>query len=249
LKSYLKHGGDSVGAVLRTSSRSGNHVSFFTIYDGPFDKYTRTRTISGRRSISVPLHKNPPPTPTSKNAATFSQWVQDHDLKPLAFYCGYPGLQVQDVRALLADEQAQVRHEDPGPARHPGIIVRYRMPMVRYYLLQVDNPAGAGALLGRLAGEGGSDGPHITAAHDGVAAPVRRRRTRAEAPTDYCLNSASRLRIGGARCRHCPHRQPSSCSRSDVIRRSKTPRRSVSPDLPARPAPGEQAHHPDCGTP
>ena len=44
-----------------------------------------------------------PPTPTSKNAAPFTKWVADHDLAPLAFYSAYPGLLVQDIKALLAD--------------------------------------------------------------------------------------------------------------------------------------------------
>ena len=84
----------------------GDHIGFFTIYDGPFDKYTQDFAdhLGPAFDLMFKFTKNPPPTPTSKNAAVFSQWVKDHDLAPLAFYSGYAGLQVQDVRALLADQ-------------------------------------------------------------------------------------------------------------------------------------------------
>ena len=59
--------------------------------------------------------KNPPPTPTSKNAAPFTKWVKDHDLAPLAFYSGYPGLQVQDVKALLAEPLSSSRQRRQEP--------------------------------------------------------------------------------------------------------------------------------------
>ena len=49
---------------------------------------------------------DPPPTPTAKNAEAFTKWVQAHDLPPLGFYAAYPGLQVQDVRELLASDMA-----------------------------------------------------------------------------------------------------------------------------------------------
>ena len=109
LRSYLKNGGDSVGTVhfAHLVALPGNHIGFFTIYDGPFDKYTQdfADKLGPAFDLMFKFTKNPPPTPTSKNAATFSQWVKDHDLTPLAFYSGYPGLQVQDVRALLADQE------------------------------------------------------------------------------------------------------------------------------------------------
>jgi hypothetical protein len=109
LRSYLTTGGDSVGTVhfAHLVALPGNHVGFFTIYNGPFDKYTQdfADKLGPAFDLMFKFTKDPPPTPTSKNAASFSQWVKDHDLTPLAFYCGYPGLQVQDVRALLADQQ------------------------------------------------------------------------------------------------------------------------------------------------
>ena len=108
LKSYLKNGGDSVGTVhfAHLVALPGDHIGFFTVYDGPFDKYTQDFAdhLGPAFDLMFKFTKNPPPTPTSKNAAIFSQWVKDHDLAPLAFYSGYAGLQVQDVRALLADQ-------------------------------------------------------------------------------------------------------------------------------------------------
>ena len=91
----------------------GNHVGFFTIYDGPFDKYTQdfADKLGPAFDLMFKFTKNPPPTPTSKNAAPFSQWVKDHDLAPLAFYSGYPGLQVQDVGRSWPNQGAPSRRE------------------------------------------------------------------------------------------------------------------------------------------
>ena len=96
-----------------------NQVGFFTIYDGPFDKYAQdfADQLGPAFDLLFIFTKNPPPTPTSKNAVPFSKWVKDHDLAPLAFYSGYPGLQVQDVKALLAESQGapqQARAAEPG---------------------------------------------------------------------------------------------------------------------------------------
>jgi hypothetical protein len=116
LTGYLKKGGDSVGTVHFASlvKLPHNHVGFFTIYDGPFEKYTQdfADRLGPAFDLLFRFTKNPPPTPTSKNAGPFSAWVRDHDLAPLAFYSGYPGLQVQDVKALLTGSLAS----PPSPA-------------------------------------------------------------------------------------------------------------------------------------
>ncbi|MGH7753361.1 MAG: hypothetical protein ACREN5_11150, partial [Gemmatimonadales bacterium] len=73
-----------------------------------------------------------------------------------------------------------------------GFILRgYRMPMVRYFLLKVNDPTAARALLGRLANGNESDAPQITTAEewhvatpgpdDDLKKPPRR-------TPDYCLN-------------------------------------------------------------
>ena len=126
---YLKKGGDAVGTVhfAHLVKLPHNQVGFFTIYDGPFDKYTQdfADQLGPAFDLLFRFTKNPPPTPTSKHAGPFSAWVKEHDLSPLAFYSGYPGLQVQDVKALLAapmgsSDEPEVSDGHAGTARHPG---------------------------------------------------------------------------------------------------------------------------------
>ena len=73
-----------------------------------------------------------------------------------------------------------------------GIIVRgYRMPMVRYFLLKVETPAAARALLGRLTTGDDSDGPQITTADDWHVAtpgPDDDPTSSPKRKPDYCLN-------------------------------------------------------------
>ena len=48
-----------------------------------------------------------------------------------------------------------------------GLVVRgYRMPMLRYFLLKVNDPASARATLGRLVGGNEADAPQVTTAED-----------------------------------------------------------------------------------
>ena len=55
-----------------------------------------------------------------------------------------------------------------------GIVVRgYRMPTVRYFLLKVEAPAAARALLGRLTSGDDSDAPQITTADEWHVATPR----------------------------------------------------------------------------
>ena len=56
---------------------------------------------------SFPHIVGPPPTPVAKNAQAFYQWGVDNTCPPIGFYCAYPGLGVQDIRALLADRKLQ----------------------------------------------------------------------------------------------------------------------------------------------
>lgn len=107
LNSYLAKGGDAVGTVhfAHLVDLSNDRVGFFTVYDGPFSKYAQdfADQLGPAFDLIFKFTATAPPTPTSKNAAPFTQWVYDHDLPPLAFYSAYPGLLVQDVKALLAD--------------------------------------------------------------------------------------------------------------------------------------------------
>src|SRR5262245_30553725 len=73
-----------------------------------------------------------------------------------------------------------------------GFILRmYRMPMVRHFLLQVNTPAAARVLLGRLASGDERDTPQITTAeewHVAVPGPEDDLKSPPRRQTDYCLN-------------------------------------------------------------
>ena len=73
-----------------------------------------------------------------------------------------------------------------------GIIVRgYRMPMVRYFLLKVETPAAARALLGRLTSGDEDDAPQITTAdewHVASPGPDDDPTSSPKRKPDYCLN-------------------------------------------------------------
>lgn len=102
---YLKAGGDAVGTVhfVHLVEFPGDLIGFFTVYDGPWEKYLQdfADQLGPAFDLLFKFTKTSPPSPTSKHAAEFSKWVFDHELKPLAFYAAYPGLQVQDLKALL----------------------------------------------------------------------------------------------------------------------------------------------------
>ena len=106
LYKYISKGGDDVGTVhfAHLVTLPNNQLGFFTVYDGDFEKYTQdfAEKLGPAFDLIFKFTVNPPPTPTSKNARAFSKWVEAHDLAPLAFYGGYPGLQVQDIKELLS---------------------------------------------------------------------------------------------------------------------------------------------------
>ncbi len=84
-------------------------VGFFTIFDGDFTKYIQdfTDRTSFVFDSVFPHVMGAPPTPIQKNANAFYQWALDYNYPPIGFYSAYPGLSVQDVRALLADRKSQ----------------------------------------------------------------------------------------------------------------------------------------------
>ena len=77
LRGYLKNGGDSVGTVhfAHLVSLPGNHVGFFTIYDGPFDKYTQdfADNLGPAFDLMFKFTKDPPPTPTVEECRALHQ--------------------------------------------------------------------------------------------------------------------------------------------------------------------------------
>ncbi len=82
-----------------------NHLGFFTIYDGSFEKYVQdfAEETSVVFDTVFPHIDGAPPTPVAKNAEAFYQWALENNQPPIGFYSAYPGLSVQDIRALLAD--------------------------------------------------------------------------------------------------------------------------------------------------
>ena len=82
-----------------------NHLAFFTIYDGDFEKYIQdfAEKTAVLFDAVFPHVDDAPPTPVAKNAQAFYQWALDNNYPPIGFYSAYPGLAVQDIRSLLAD--------------------------------------------------------------------------------------------------------------------------------------------------
>ena len=94
-----------------------------------------TSRISPRRPSFVfdslfPHVDDAPPTPVAKNAQAFYQWGVDNNYPPIGFYSAYPGLSVQDIRALLADR-----------ASHPATAGR-----TRYHMVTNRDPPGVSAV-------------------------------------------------------------------------------------------------------
>jgi hypothetical protein len=86
-----------------------NHLGFFTIFDGDFAKYIQD--FADKTSFAFdtifPHIVGAPPTPVAKNAQAFYQWALENNYPPIGFYSAYPGLSVQDIKALLADRKSQ----------------------------------------------------------------------------------------------------------------------------------------------
>ena len=84
-------------------------IGFFTIFCGDFPKYIQdfTDKTSFVFDSVFPHVVGAPPTPIQKNADAFYQWALDYNYPPIGFYSAYPGLSVQDIKALLADRESQ----------------------------------------------------------------------------------------------------------------------------------------------
>ena len=102
-------GSDSIGTLHFADfvPFEHNHLGFFTVYDGDFAKYVQD--FADKNSFVfdalLPRISGGPPTPVAKNAQAFYQWALDNNYPPIGFYSAYPGLSVQDIRALLADRK------------------------------------------------------------------------------------------------------------------------------------------------
>ena len=98
---------ETVGTVhfLAFVPVENDHLGFFTIYDGDFAKYAQDFAEKSAFVFDALFSHvdGAPPTPVAKNAETFYQWALENNYPPIGFYSAYPGLGVQDIRALLAD--------------------------------------------------------------------------------------------------------------------------------------------------
>jgi hypothetical protein len=84
-----------------------NQIGFFTVYDGSFDKYIAdfTKNIGHVFDIIFKFTKDPPPSPCQKHLQEFIDFAASASRAPIGFYQAYPGLSVQDIHALLADDR------------------------------------------------------------------------------------------------------------------------------------------------
>jgi hypothetical protein len=109
-KGKMKEGADSIGTLhfAHFVALPNNHLGFFTIFDGSFEKYIQdfTDKIGPVFDTLFEFVSNPPPTPVEKNSDAFYKWAVANNLPPIGLYSAYPGLAVQDIKALLADRKA-----------------------------------------------------------------------------------------------------------------------------------------------
>ncbi len=104
-------GSDAIGTlhVAHFLPFENNHVGFFTIYDGDFEKYIQD--FADKTSLTFdllfPNIVGGAPTPVAKNVQAFIQWARENNYPAIGFYSAYPGLSVQDIKALLADRKAE----------------------------------------------------------------------------------------------------------------------------------------------
>lgn len=86
-----------------------NQIGFFTVYDGSFDKYIAdfTKNIGPVFDLIFKFTKNPPPSPCRKYLQEFIDFANAANRAPIGFYQAYPGLAVQDIRALIADNESK----------------------------------------------------------------------------------------------------------------------------------------------
>jgi hypothetical protein len=84
-------------------------LGFFTVYDGSFEKYIDdfTRTIGEVFDLLFKFTKGSPTAPCRKHVQEFIDFAATANRAPIGFYQAYPGLTVQDIKALLVDSGAE----------------------------------------------------------------------------------------------------------------------------------------------
>lgn len=86
-----------------------DQIGFFTVYDGSFDKYIAdfTKNIGQVFDLLFKFTKGAPPSPCRKYLQEFIDFAAGANRTPIGFYQAYPGLSVQDIHALIADNKSQ----------------------------------------------------------------------------------------------------------------------------------------------
>ena len=86
-----------------------NQIGFFTVYDGTFDTYIAdfTKNIGQVFDLLFKFTKGAPPSPCRKYLQEFIDFAAGANRPPIGFYQAYPGLSVQDIHALIADNKTQ----------------------------------------------------------------------------------------------------------------------------------------------
>ena len=107
----MTEGANSVGTLhfAHFTTLADSHLGFYTIFDGTFEKYMAdfTEKIGPVFDLMFKYVSDPPPTPVAKNAKAFLDYATAMNRSPIGFYSAYPGLAVQDIRALLTDAKAR----------------------------------------------------------------------------------------------------------------------------------------------
>jgi hypothetical protein len=102
---------DSVGTphFAQFVKLEDNQIGFFTVYDGSFDKYIAdfTKNIGQVFDLLFKFTKGAPPSPCRKYLQEFIDFAAGANRNPIGFYQAYPGLSVQDIHALIADNTSQ----------------------------------------------------------------------------------------------------------------------------------------------
>jgi hypothetical protein len=100
-------GADAIGTLhfAHFVALPNNYMGFFTVYDGSFEKYMQdfTEKIGPIFDALYRFVEDHPPIPVAKNAEAFAKYTATNNYPPIGFYTAYPGLAVQDIKALLAD--------------------------------------------------------------------------------------------------------------------------------------------------
>ena len=103
---------DSIGTlhVAHWVPFENNHIGFFTVFDGDFEKYfqdfaDKTSFVFDAALSTCRWRRRQPQSQRTLRRSISGRL--DNNYPAIGFYSAYPGLSVQDIRALLADRKSQ----------------------------------------------------------------------------------------------------------------------------------------------